>query len=50
MTSFSLRLGPPYRSGRPSIGTAHVWIDVGGQTITASITKEAVDELKLEKG
>ncbi len=30
--------------------TAHVWIDVGGQTITASITNEAVDELKLEKG
>jgi molybdopterin-binding protein len=30
--------------------TAHVWIDVGGQIITASITNEAVDELKLEKG
>jgi molybdopterin-binding protein len=30
--------------------TAHVWIDVGGQTITASITNEAVDELKLAKG
>jgi len=30
--------------------TAHVWIDVGGQTITASITNEAVDDLKLEKG
>jgi molybdopterin-binding protein len=30
--------------------TAHVWIDVGGQTITASITNEAADELKLEKG
>jgi molybdopterin-binding protein len=30
--------------------TAHVRIDVGGQTITASITNEAVDELKLEKG
>jgi molybdopterin-binding protein len=26
--------------------TAHVWIDVGGQTITASITNEAVDEGK----
>jgi molybdopterin-binding protein len=30
--------------------TAHVWIDVGGQTITASITNEAVDDLNLEKG
>jgi molybdopterin-binding protein len=30
--------------------TAHVRIDVGGQIITASITNEAADELKLEKG
>jgi molybdopterin-binding protein len=30
--------------------TAHVLIDVGGQNITASITNESVDELKLEKG
>lgn len=30
--------------------TAHVKIDLGGSTITASITNEAVDELKLEKG
>jgi molybdopterin-binding protein len=30
--------------------TAHVQIDIGGQTITASITNESVDELKLEKG
>ena len=30
--------------------TAHVQIDVGGATITASITNEAVDELKLAKG
>ncbi len=30
--------------------TAHVLIEVGNQTITASITNEAVDELKLEKG
>ena len=30
--------------------TAHVQIDIGGQTITASITNELVDELKLEKG
>jgi molybdopterin-binding protein len=28
----------------------NVWIDVGGQTITASITNEAVDELKARKG
>jgi molybdopterin-binding protein len=30
--------------------TAHVKIDVGGTTVTASITNEAVDELKLAKG
>ena len=30
--------------------TAHVRIDVGGQIITASITNELADELKLEKG
>jgi molybdopterin-binding protein len=31
--------------------TAHVRIDIGGGAIlTASITNEAVDELKLEKG
>jgi molybdopterin-binding protein len=31
--------------------TAHVQLDVGdGQVITASITNEAVDELKLAKG
>jgi len=30
--------------------TAHVRIDIGGTTITASITNEAVDELKLAKG
>jgi len=29
--------------------TAHVRIDIGGQTITAAITNESVDELKLEK-
>ena len=29
--------------------TAHVRIDIGGQTITASITNESADELKLEK-
>ena len=30
--------------------TAHVRIDVGGQIITASITNESADEVKLEKG
>ena len=30
--------------------TTHVQIDVGGQIITASITNESADELKLEKG
>ena len=30
--------------------TAHVRIDVGGTTVTASITNEAVDELGLAPG
>jgi molybdopterin-binding protein len=30
--------------------TAHVRIDVAGTIVTASITNEAVDELKLQKG
>jgi molybdopterin-binding protein len=30
--------------------TAHVKIDVGGQVVTAAITNEAVDELKLAAG
>ena len=30
--------------------TAHVRIDVGGAILTASITNEAVDELKLATG
>ncbi len=30
--------------------TSHVRIDVGGAAVTASITNEAVDELKLKKG
>ena len=30
--------------------TAHVRIDIGGSVVTASITNEAVDELKLQKG
>ena len=30
--------------------TTHVRIDVGGTTVTASITNEAADELKLANG
>jgi molybdopterin-binding protein len=30
--------------------TAHIKIDVGGQTVTAAITDEAAEELKLAKG
>ena len=30
--------------------TAHVRIDIGGTVVTASITNEAVDDLKLQKG
>jgi len=30
--------------------TTHVKIDVGGAIVTASITNEAADELKLEAG
>ncbi|MET0314033.1 MAG: TOBE domain-containing protein [Hansschlegelia sp.] len=30
--------------------TSHVTIDIGGQTVTASITNAAVDELGLEPG
>ena len=30
--------------------TTHVHIDIGGQIVTASITNEFADELKLEKG
>jgi molybdopterin-binding protein len=30
--------------------TSHVRIDIGGVILTASITNEAVDELKLAKG
>ena len=35
---------------RKGATTAHVVLDVGGAKVTASITNEAVDELKLEKG
>jgi molybdopterin-binding protein len=30
--------------------TAHVRIDIGGSVVTASITNEAVDELRLASG
>ena len=30
--------------------TSHVRVDIGGSIVTASITNEAVDELKLKKG
>jgi molybdopterin-binding protein len=30
--------------------TSHVKIDIGGAVITASITNEAIDEVKLAKG
>jgi molybdopterin-binding protein len=30
--------------------TSHVKIDIGGTVVTASITNEAIDELKLAKG
>ena len=30
--------------------TSHVRIDIGGAVVTASITNEAVADLKLEKG
>jgi molybdopterin-binding protein len=30
--------------------TAHVRVDIGGSTVTASIINEAVDELKLASG
>jgi molybdopterin-binding protein len=30
--------------------TSHVRIDIGGSIVTASITNEAVDELKLTRG
>lgn len=30
--------------------TAHVRLDIGGAVVTASITNEAVEDLKLRKG
>lgn len=30
--------------------TSHVRIDIGGSVVTASITNESVDELKIAKG
>jgi len=30
--------------------TSHIRLDIGGQTVTAAITNEAAEELKLAKG
>jgi molybdopterin-binding protein len=30
--------------------TSHIKIDIGGQTVTAAITNEAAEELKLARG
>jgi molybdopterin-binding protein len=35
---------------RKGATTTQVRIDIGGQIVTASITNESADELKLEKG
>lgn len=35
---------------RKGTTTAHIRIDIGGQVVTAAITNEAVDELKLAVG
>jgi molybdopterin-binding protein len=35
---------------KKGVTTTHVRIDIGGQIVTASITNESADELKLEKG
>jgi molybdopterin-binding protein len=35
---------------RKGTTTAHVKIDVGGQIVTAAITNESIDELKLAAG
>ena len=35
---------------KKGVTTTHVRIDIGGQIITASITNESADELKLAKG
>jgi molybdopterin-binding protein len=35
---------------RKGATTTHVRIDIGEQIVTASITNESADELKLEKG
>ncbi len=35
---------------KKGVTTAHVRIDIGGQVMTASITNESVDEMKLAVG
>jgi molybdopterin-binding protein len=37
-------------AGSKGATTAHVRIDMGGQIVTASITNESADELKLAAG
>jgi molybdopterin-binding protein len=35
---------------KKGVTTSHVKIDIGGQIVTAAITNESVDELKLAAG
>jgi molybdopterin-binding protein len=35
---------------KKGVTTSHVKIDIGGQVVTAAITNESVDELKLAAG
>ncbi len=35
---------------KKGVTTAHVMVDVGGTIVTASITNESVDDLKLKVG
>jgi molybdopterin-binding protein len=35
---------------KKGVTTSHVKIDIGGQTVTAAITNESVEELKLAAG
>ncbi len=35
---------------KKGVTTTHVRIDIGGQTVTASITNESAEELKLAAG
>jgi molybdopterin-binding protein len=35
---------------KKGVTTSHIRIDIGGQIVTASITNESVDEMKLDVG